>query len=98
MLIRSYQCHSHNPIISSIRCSANAPGHETHDNRTNTNRISYDVCYGDGSPLAVVDVDQLILGFLRRKAVVNGPIDCLRRHIDNVQSLNPCRDVQLRVG
>ena len=25
---------------------------------------------------------QLILGFLRRKAVIDGPIDCLRSHID----------------
>lgn len=87
MLVISHQCHDHHPVICSVRCSTNAPGHEAHDNRKNGDRVSYDICCGDGLPFAVVDMCQLVSSFLRRNAVIDSPANRLRSHVDDTQSL-----------
>ena len=82
-----YQCHEHNPIISSIFCSTNAPGHEAHDDGDKTDGNRHDVCSQKRNPFAVVDMCQLVLGLVRRKTIVEGPVDdCLRSHFQSLKS------------
>ena len=83
-----YQCHKYRPIIFIIGYSPDVPRNEAHDDRRETDQIRQYVCSGHGFRLAVMDMCQLISGLLGWKAIVYGPIDHLRSHIEDFQVMN----------